>query len=270
MKKKYFASSLALSLILFTGYEALTFSSGAPAGNSGSPLSGGSCSRSGCHAGPAATDQSISITTDIPAAGFAENSRYSISIDADAGSVGSSRIGFMASVEDPSGHVGDIVVSDASRTQKMGSYLTHRFSGLAASNNRNTWSFDWDSQQAPDQSTVYVAVNYTNANGNTSGDILQTETLVLAKESGLGVKEDQLKTAFQLYPNPAQDYAILSGTQNLAFPVQLIDSRGKLQREWETLSQPSASHWELNLGTVPAGLYLLRDAEGRGAFLQKL
>lgn len=268
MKKKYYAYSLAGLLCVFSGYQAFTFSSGAPAGNSGSPLSGGSCSRSGCHNGPAPSDQSTSISSNIPSTGFLENSTYSITIDANAGSVGSSRIGFMASVEDPAGHVGSIRVSDASRTQKVGSYITHRFAGSSATNNQNSWSFDWDSEQAPDQSTVYVAVNYTNGNGNTSGDILQTQTLVLSKERGIGLAEPEL-SRFELYPNPAVDDLLIRGNRELTWPLQAIDAQGKVLAEWAEADSPSPGHWQISVALLPAGTYLLRDAQANTMILQK-
>jgi hypothetical protein len=71
MKKRF---TLVLSLLVAGGMAidmnnrtAHGNSSGAPAGNSGSPADGNTCARSGCHlGGPSQTDETVSITGNIP------------------------------------------------------------------------------------------------------------------------------------------------------------------------------------------------------------
>lgn len=261
MKKKYLYF-LSTVLALFIAQDAFTNSGGSPSGHSGSPASNNnSCARSGCHSSGTAAGQTIAISTDIPAAGFMEDSTYTITITADNGGASSNRMGFMASVESMSGHTGSIQVSDAARTKKAGSYLTHTFSGLAGSNNQNVWAFNWDAQQSPDQSTVYVAVNFTNNNGTTSGDVVLTETLVLSKASGIGLQE--LKSSrLVAYPNPATDQLTIAG-QDFEGPYTISNMTGQRVRDIQALSR-EGQHWTFDISDLETGMYLIQDSEGRG------
>lgn len=269
MTKKYFSLFLAGGLCLFVVQQAFTNSGGAPAGSSGSPASNSNtCSQSGCHSGPAVSTQSVSISTDIPGGGFVEDSTYEITVTGDHGGTVSSRIGFMASVEDPSGHVGTLRVIDANRTQKAGNYITHRFNGLGVSNNENSWTFDWDSEQAPDQSTVYAAVNFTNNNGNTLGDVVVTQSLVLSKDNSVGLSNAKFHPV-SLYPNPAQDYLVVASPKPLAMPLQIFNLEGKLIKSFGSETRQDGQHWRLPLQEITRGSYLLKDAEGKGAIFQK-
>ncbi|WP_421751971.1 choice-of-anchor V domain-containing protein [Croceimicrobium sp.] len=267
MKKKY-AVLLTLGLSVFVAHQAYTNAGGAPSGNSGSPASNNNtCARAGCHNGPAAAGQSISINTNIPTAGFKEDSVYQISITADNNAASSDRMGFMASVESASGHEGSITITDAARTKKAGSYITHTSSGISGTAGTNSWSFDWDAGQAPDQTTVYVAVNFTNLNGSTSGDVIVTQTLSLDKNLGIG-QEELAVQKLAAYPNPAQNEITLASGQPLEAPFTAIAADGKmveLQAEAD-----NHQHVRLDLSALPAGLYMIRDAQGHQVQISKL
>jgi hypothetical protein len=263
MKKRYFAYSLALVAGLFISQKALTFSSGAPAGSSGSPASSGSCGRSGCHGGPSATNQSISFNTNIPTSGFIENTDYNITISANDGGTGASQIGFMASVESPSGHVGAINVTNSNRTRKAGAFITHTFSGLSTSNGQNSWSFDWNSGTAPDQSKIYVSVNYANGNGGTSGDVIVTDEFTLTKDNTISLEEITATTRTAAYPNPTNGPLTIACPKPIKAPLELYDLRGGLIAKSLHARIIDAQHWELSLADLEAGIYLIKDQAGQ-------
>lgn len=259
MKKKYLFV-LTAALGLFVVQDAYTNSGGAPTGASGSPASNGNgCDRPGCHNGPAAAGQTVSISTDIPSTGFMEDSVYSITITADNNGTGTDRMGFSASVESASGHEGTIQVSNSSRTRKTGNYITHTSSGISGTSGVNTWTFDWDAEQAPDQTTVYTAVNFANQNGNTSGDVIVTQSLSLNKGSGIGLGEFEVQK-LAAYPNPANDQLFVAGSTDLKAPFTAFTADGK-SFEIEAVEQ-NDKHWELNVSSLPAGIYVLSDQGG--------
>ncbi|NVK28888.1 MAG: T9SS type A sorting domain-containing protein [Flavobacteriia bacterium] len=176
---------------------------GAPSGRSGSPASNNNtCLSSGCHSGGTASTQNITITSDIPSTGFEENTNYTITITADANGGQGTRIGFAASVENAGGsHQGTLTAADG-RTNVFNNFATHRSTSIQPTAGVNSWDLTWNSGTAEDQSTVYVAVNFANGNGTTSGDQVGTQTLVLDKASGIGVEEFTIND-LTLYPNPA-------------------------------------------------------------------
>ena len=115
----------------------------------------------------------------------------------------SSKVGFMASVEDASGN--QLATSNpGSGAKKVSDYITHTSSGTAVTNDSIHWTFDIDGTTFPDSITVYAAINFTNGNGQTSGDYVMTTSKTLYKSVGnnIGFKEAD-KSALMVYPNPA-------------------------------------------------------------------
>lgn len=257
MKKKY-VFVLTAALGIFMVQDAYTNSGGAPSGN-GSPSNGASCDRAGCHNGPAVAGQTVSISTNIPANGFKEDSIYQITISANNNGSGTDRMGFAATVESASGHEGTIIVSDASNTQKIGTRITHTFAGISGSGGQNSWTFDWNAGQAPDQTTVYTAVNFANQNGSTSGDVIISQSFALNKNLGIGMEEVALNK-IAAYPNPAIDLLTVSSSTKLSGPFKVLSTDGK-SMPIEALEQ-AANHWELEVGHLPSGLYILSDNAG--------
>ena len=268
MKKNY-AFLLSLAMGVFIAQKAFTFSSGAPIGTSNSPASNNnSCDRAGCHNGPNASGQTVTISTNIPTDGFLEDSIYTVSITAaQNGASGSNRIGFAASVESTSGHEGNIRVTNSGLTQKSGSQITHTSSGITGSGGTITWNFDWDAQSAPDQTTIYAAVNFTNQNGSTSGDVIVNETLALNKNLTIGQQEITVQK-LAAYPNPANEQLTLASTEVLEGPFTLWSADGK---QFKVDATPmDAQHWSLDLSTIPTGLYIVKDQAGHQVSISKL
>ncbi len=171
-------ATIGASLISYQGF---TNSSGAPSGRTGSPQSSSTCATAGCHTSGSITNQTVSITTTIPASGYQANTNYTVTVTANDGSSGAGTIGFQASVEDAMGHVGTLS-SPSTGAQINGSYATHTFSGNSSSMGVNTWTFTWNpGANPPANATVYTAINFANGNGGTSGDNIATQTLALSQ-----------------------------------------------------------------------------------------
>ena len=270
MKKKYWILSLIGAFALLLNPSAFTNSGGAPGGSSGSPASNGNtCARSGCHSGgPAQSNENVTITTDIPTAGFEENTNYSITVNANDGGRNLNTIAFQASVESASGHEGTVAVSNASTTRKIGNYITHTFSGKNASGGQNSWSFDWNSGTAPDQTTVYTAVNFANGNGGTSGDVIVSQSLALTKSQGIGL-EAVARQKVALYPNPATDQLTVATQGTSQEPLKIYNLTGQKVLEAGPGNKVDPHHWQINIEGLAAGTYLLKTAEGQTIQFQK-
>lgn len=250
---------------------AVTSSSGSPTGRSGSPASNArTCQASGCHSGPSQSTEAITISTDIPAAGFEENTDYTITISGDANGGVGSRIGFAASVEDASGnHLGTLTSPD-SRSSVSNNFATHRSSSISASNGQNSWDLTWNSGTAADGATIYVSMNFANGNGTTSGDVIVASTLQLNKNS-ISVDENNLNELV-LFPNPATDYTLMK--VSLPAPAELnysiIGMKGQVMKE-ESLGQYGTGEHSINvpLENLPTGVYTMHLVAGTNVHTER-
>jgi len=173
---------------------------------------------------------------------------------------------FMASVESTSGHEGTLSISDPARTRMSGSYVTHTSSGITGAGGQISWTFDWDAGQAPDQSMVYAAVNFSNQNGTTSGDVIVNQSLALDKNLGIGTPELAI-SKITAYPNPSTDYLILASDQALEGPFQVMGVNGQMiELEAEFVD---AQHVRLHVEDLARGIYLLKDGSANQIRFQK-
>jgi hypothetical protein len=270
MKKNYLLLTLSLAMSIFIVNDAFTNSGGAPGGNSSGPNgNNNSCARSGCHNGPNASTQTVSISTNIPMAGFKADSIYQITVQADNGGAGTDEIGFSASVESAGGFEGTVTISDAVNTKKTSSYITHTSAGRNGSAGINTWVFDWNAGQAVDQSTVYVAVNFSDNTGSTGGDVIVTETLSLTKAGG-NIGQLELKAVkLSIYPNPVKDQFILGANTSLTAPFKLTGLNGKFVMDLGEGESLSNDHYRFDISDLAKGNYILSDSQGFSAQLHK-
>ena len=179
-----------------------TNSGGSPAGKSGSPGDNGqTCSGGYCHSsGSPMGGEVIGIMASVDS--ISDGNTIGITLGVKPNGT-SSKVGFMASVEDASGN--QLATSNpGSGAKKVSDYITHTSSGTAVTNDSIHWTFDIDGTTFPDSITVYAAINFTNGNGQTSGDYVMTTSKTLYKSVGnnIGFKEAD-KSALMVYPNPA-------------------------------------------------------------------
>ena len=248
MKKRYAILAFALATL-----PALTNSSGPSGGKSGSPASG-SQTCSSCHSGASISTQTVNITTDIPATGFVPNTNYLITVTNATGGASNPKSGFQASVES-AGHQGSLTAGTGSKVVNS-NFVTHTSSGNSVSNGQAAWTFTWNSGNAPDGTTIYVASMFANGNNATSGDAVTTQPLGLTR-STLSVDEPQL--AVGLTPNPARDFVTLELPQGLMV-VRAYSLTGA-----EVYRATGVDGMQIPTAEWPAGTYLIdvRHADGR-------
>jgi hypothetical protein len=266
MTKKSTLLAFTLLFSIFISFEAITNSSGSPAGRSGSPASVGTCAAAGCHNGPSGTSETITITTDIPASGFVENADYNITITADDGGRNLTRMGFQASVESAAGAEGSLTASGSDvKTVGAGNFVTHTSNGISAPGGSLSWTFVWNSGTAPDQTTIYTAVNFANSNGTTSGDVIETQQLVLSKDMGVSIAEAELHPT-SLFPNPAQEYIQFDGSDKLEGELRIFDLKGQLIKQ---VSRDQLAG-KISLNDIRDGVYIVSDDAGYTEYLHVL
>lgn len=229
------------AFLLFAG-NAFTSSSGITSPMSGSPKSNNqTCVQ--CHGGASISSQTVTITTDIPASGYEENTNYTITVDCRGNGGTAAKGGFNATVENSSGFAGTLSALAGGGAAVNGNSATHKSNSNTFTGDSLVWRFTWNSGTTPN-ATVYVAANFANGNGTTSGDAIVTKSLNLTK-STIGVDELAATAALALYPNPATTAVNLSvnakegGTLN----VTLYDLTGKHIKQLYKAAIPSGL-WE--------------------------
>ena len=230
---KYFATIFTLLVIVFmsTKDSAYTYSTGAPAGKTGSPGDEGiSCNSTYCHSGPAAgSGENIAISVLQPL----DQGPYRISIEvSNTGGMQYEKVGFQACVEDDFGNkIGEISLVDLIRTKfpnGNSDYITHTFTGTAPSDNfSHLWEFDWTPPANFEEqvATVYVASILSNNNDLNSGDVHITNNYTF--NIGVSLEEVELFD-FSVYPNPVEEEISISFEEvpNENITIMLYDLKG--------------------------------------------
>jgi len=243
MKKIY-----QLALILFIPLAALllAYTDGPPAGNTGSPLDGQDCTD--CHPPGPATQVPNWISSTIPLEGYTPGENYTVTVTAQ--DIAAEKMGFQITSETASAKTGAFIITDATRTQLTTStVVSHTSAGTAVTGVPNSWSMDWTAPVSGTGAvTFYVAVNVTNANGATSGDMIYTSSLNVP-ESNIGIAELYANKVGQIYPNPATDHINISLPNNAEIKVYDISGR-------EVLSMANSTKIaSINISHLDQGIY---------------
>lgn len=245
MKKNLLITSLILvpaTIIL------LAFTSGPPAGNTGSPIDGQNCTN--CHPPGPATAVTNWITTSIPAEGYTPGETYGLTITAQ--DIVSEKMGFQITSETVSAKAGMFVITDATRTQLTNqTTVSHTSAGTVPVGSPNSWTMDWTAP--PDGTgdiTFYVAVNATNADGSNGGDMIYVSSLSVP-ESNVGIAEDLDSRISHIYPNPASDH--INFTAPIGSRVNIYDPRGRELISTVVLSANS----KIDISSFQTGVYYI-------------
>ncbi len=215
MKRTFTLSLLSFVVLLIilqsSGNEAISNNAGAPAGRTGSPFDGATCASSNCHSGTASVSASQIISSTVPGTGYIPGQTYTIT--ASPAQAGINKYGFQISPMNASGVLqGSIIITNPSVTKIVNSkYITHTASGTAGTGGRS-WSFDWVAPAAgTGDVTFYGAFNFSNANTQSNGDIIRTNTLTISEDEGTsGISAiDGDPFSAVLYPNPLYETATL-------------------------------------------------------------
>lgn len=261
-------SLFAVAFLLFTG-NAFTSSSGINSAMSGSPMSNNNtCSQ--CHGGASASTQNVTISTDIPASGYQENTDYTITVDCRGNGGTAIKGGFNATVENANGFAGTLSTLAGGGAAVSGNSATHRSISNTFSGDSLVWRFKWNSGTSPN-ATVYVAANFANGNGTTSGDAIVTESLSLTKSS-IGTQEFALNE-FSLYPNPAQEQINLgfSAINGGSLTITVYDLVGRhIKTLYDATVPAGAWREQFNVSGLSPGTYIVLVRLNEDVSKQKL
>ena len=271
MKKSTILKSTLLSAgILAMSVTAISFSAGAPEKKNGSPGSNGTNCGTSCHTGGTASGETVTITTDIPASGFSENTTYTITVTLNDGGTGASKAGFQTSFEyvdmGTSFYQGNQIVTNSSETKLTGTgnhFMTHNGAG-SFSGGTKVFTFEWNSGTAEDGTTIYAVGNFANGNGMATGDVIVEASLMLNKNS-IGLEENAIDN-LTVYPNPAKD--VLNVDYSLALSseveIQLYDLSGRMVSNLFSGHEGVVNQHTFDVSEIPSGTYILMiNADGQ-------
>ncbi len=126
---------IAAAITAFSGDDA-DYPSGAPAGNTGSPGDGQSCTS--CHGGTATTVTGY-ITSDIPTSGYTAGTTYNLTVTVPGAT--NLRKGFEVSPQNATGtQLGTLIAGTGNHLTGGTKYVTHSSGSMA---NPAVWSFQW-------------------------------------------------------------------------------------------------------------------------------
>ena len=208
---------------------------GSPAGHTGSPSDGMTCTMSGCHAGTAAISPVQIISSNIPAAGYIPGTQYTITATL-AGLTGvNNKCGFQISPQGPGGVLRGTPIITSTGTKIVSTkYITHTNTGNTGSGGSKTWSFDWIAPATGSGTvTFYGAFNYANGTGTASGDVIRTSSLAVSEDLTVSTAEITKQVTARFFPNPVVDRATFEFELESAADVRIniMDVAGRSLKE---------------------------------------
>jgi len=224
-----------LAFVLFVFYT-----SGPPAGYTGSPGDGRSCTA--CHSNSGNFSPSVNLTHDIPAEGYVPGQTYNLTLSI---SSSASKHGFQMTAEDGNHAKTGTFRSAGSDTQAAsgGQYIEHTSGGTSSS----SWTFQWIApSDGAGTVTFYAALNAANADNNTTGDRIVLFDQAVQQTA---VRPQHL-AGIRVFPNPVEKYLyfdIRSGGNPDV--IRLLDASGKILRIFSEFSGG------LDMRSYPAGIY---------------
>lgn len=247
----------ALLIFAFTDEESnavSAYSSGAPAGMTGSPGDVTNCTA--CHSGTATSSSGL-ITSTIPVTGYIPGTTYTITATIAEPSV---KFGFEISAQNTIGSKkGTLVVTNSTETQLVGTggkYITHKLAGTPGISQSRTWTFNWIAPTAGTGSvTFYGAFNATNNNNLSSGDRIILTQMLVNENTLTAVHEPLASGSVSVFPNPASTSLSISPASGHTIELMTIyDLSGKKVMEQQAESGGATL---LNIESLQAGVYIL-------------
>jgi hypothetical protein len=235
----------AITLSLFSN-SANSNPEGAPAGNTGSPSDGTTCSKSGCHNGSPVTQAGI-ITSDVPSSGYLPGNSYNITVSLS----GSGKKGFQVSPQDINGNLMGSLIAGTGTKIVGTKYITHSAAKTATS---SSWTFQWIAPAAGKGAiTFYGAFAITQ-------DATKKSTLIISEASTVQGVSNEANAKISVYPNPATDFIQIKLIDPISSgKAMLFDLSGKL-----VLTENFESNeFNMNVQSIPAGSYYLRVTDGQ-------
>ena len=273
MTKKFLFPLFFITIFTIGIHHALSSSSGAPDGFTGSPGDGQICVL--CHQGPPPTPISNAITSTVPGTGYIPGNTYTVT--AQISRIGHTRFGFQISPQDNSANPLGILTDINSETQVTGggAYITHTTNGTYGTDSK-TWTFDWEAPIAGTGNvTFYGAFNVTNDNGINNGDTIYSSMMTVPEDIGTAANlANNQNNFFSLYPNPATDVTHITFLSNEEKQLSAIiyNLKGEKTFQWNAAIPPNSCIKQKiplpeNLST---GIYLLEVKTEHRTFTHKL
>lgn len=260
--------SAGVSFIVDYTSPAMSNTSSAPAGRTGSPGDGSNCTN-GCHAGTATTQAGM-ITSTIPGTGYLPGQTYTVT--GTVSMAGKVKFGFEISPQNTVGtKLGTVIITDVTKTQVIGSgkYVTHKTAGTSFSSGTATWSFDWTAPAAGTGAvTFYGAFNISNNANNSSGDIIRLSSLTVAEDVSAGINDKENAISWNVYPNPASTFISVKNENNIAVTdISINDISGKLVKKFteEELKQNE----QMDIEELATGIYVMSINSAKGTSFKK-
>ncbi|HTB31652.1 MAG TPA: choice-of-anchor V domain-containing protein [Bacteroidia bacterium] len=229
MKKKIAIVSMTLLVggsFYFTGiYTGKAHDTGAPAGVTGSPHDGLTCAASGCHNSNPLQNSQPWIISNVPIAGYTQDSIYTLT--AKAVDIGYSSFGFEISPQTSGGYpLGTLIVTNSTATKIVTSgsfqYITHTINGYKGTDSLS-WTFNW---KAPAKGsgavTFYGCFNCANGNSKATGTYVFPATLTVQESATDGIDNvTDAAISFSVFPNPAREQVNLTYNMGEAANVEV-------------------------------------------------
>lgn len=259
MKKKItYALVLAMAFAVTTG-EVLD-----PSGKAGFSGSPGESTCLNCHVSFAlnAAGGSITLSSDIPAAGYTPGQTYTMNVTVER--AGFNLYGLSTEILNASNaSSGTITITNATETQLKTlpsgrKCVTHRTNG-GASTGSKTFSFSWTAPATGAGTLTFYAVgNACNGNGTTAGDYVYSTNITLTEAT------NSIDPAFstgniRISPNPAKDWLKIEATIANVKNIRVTDMSGKIISD-------NAYEVDTNLyvGNLAQGLYFVQAINKEG------
>ena len=259
-------SLLVCAIIIFNPQTYVVSNSASPPSGKTGSIGDNGATCTGCHGGSAIPVLGW-VTADIPIAGYAPGTTYTINVIATHS--GAQEIGFEATAENTTGtSVGSLIVTDPGRTDIVGTdYIGHILAGVTPIGaGANAWSFDWIAPASGTGEVIfYAAVNAANGDNATGGDVIYTSSLTVQEDVGapIGVKEDKRYLDVSVYPNPASVYLYVDlgqGWRNFS-DIVVYDIKGAIVLSESGITDEVVY---LNVESLKNGTYFVASVSNMG------
>lgn len=279
MRKNYllitFACLVITVIISASSNTANSNAGGAPTGNTGSPFDNKTCAQNGCHGGTA-TEIFDAITSNVPVTGYVPGSTYTITATVtDPNLV---KFGFQISPQNTSGTLlGTMIITNTTTTKFTSSsnkYITHKSTGTSFPGHTATWTFDWTApNEGTGDVTFYGAFNFSNNNGQSTGDVIHKTSLTIPEAFGVGVDEISAINSLNVFPNPASDHIRITYYLNQQQPVtvSLFDLSGKRVAVLSDETQAAGTYnTSFAIDAINSGVYVVELKTADQSFFRKI
>jgi hypothetical protein len=258
--------SIAVSVFLVAvcNFNAISYTSGPPAGKTGSPGDNSNCTS--CHTGTPQTLPGM-ITSNIPGTGYLSDSIYTITATIAVPNI--NKFGFQISPQNTAGQQeGTLIVTNSTETQLVGGtkYIEHKTAGTSGTGTK-TWTFNWQAP-APNNGAVtfYGAFMATNNQANSSGDQCLLSSLTVQQDPLSGINTYFTDGTVSVFPVPFNESISVNIQKQITDgAITLFDISGKVV-------YVSSINSIINIDTqeFSSGMYLLNISGTEGAYTKKI